>query len=738
MCSLLMKFYKHQHIFIILLVVLVYFPTQAQPGILLDQNFKTQILTVGNSVKFYRDSQNNLELEQVLNLDWQKEAFELNDPVCVPQVKNEVMWLHFRLNVTQPKQYVLTTFNFYGTSELYYKHSSDRNWKKIIITEEDYYKNRPYFLYFFKQFVLELNKKGAYECYFKTHGFGAISMFSPQYLENYQIYANLILFFISIGALLAITFYNFFLIFATKDNIYAYYAIYQLTNLVIGAFFSGILSAYGLDYTTASNGAGYTNFFFVSHLANQVFAYHFLKVPVTLGKIWTRIYVGLMMITVVVIIIAHFVPLHYMQMWAENLSVITPLCLWVSGLWAYFKKKRKEARFYVIAYVFYLVGFIITFLTAIGIYKDTAFGYNAFLLGAVFEAIFFSLALGDRISILKKEKESAQAENLQLIKEQKSLLEQKVKERTLALEQANKDIIAQNNELQTKREEILVQNEELQQSQEEIAAQRDALQKTNVTLARSRRQIELSINSAKSIQQAILPQEYKFQDYFKDYFIINRPKDVVSGDFFWLDKVEDKVILIVADCTGHGVSGAFMTLIGTHLLDNIIRVHNIHDPATILNRLHIDVQNALHQKQTQSGGGMDAIAITLETPESLSQTKLSFSGAKNNLLIWSDEELLEIKATRKSIGGIQNEMIQFQSQEISLNPNDMIYLSSDGLEDQNNKKRKRFGRKRLKDLITEVHPLTLPQQKHQFEAVLAEHMVDTDQRDDILLIGIKI
>jgi len=146
----------------------------------------------------------------------------------------------------------------------------------------------------------------------------------------------------------------------------------------------------------------------------------------------------------------------------------------------------------------------------------------------------------------------------------------------------------------------------------------------------------------------------------------------------------------------------------------------------------------MHQKQTQSGGGMDAIAITLETPESLSQTKLSFSGAKNNLLIWSDEELLEIKATRKSIGGIQNEMIQFQSQEISLNPNDMIYLSSDGLEDQNNKKRKRFGRKRLKDLITEVHPLTLPQQKHQFEAVLAEHMVDTDQRDDILLIGIKI
>ncbi|HAS44027.1 MAG TPA: hypothetical protein DCS93_26350 [Microscillaceae bacterium] len=736
MCFLLMKFYKPLLIFITLLVILAYLPIQAQPSILLDQNFKTQILTVGDNVKFYRDSQNTLNLEKALNLDWQKEAFELNDPVCVPKAKNEIIWLHFSLNVTHPKKYVLTTFNFYGTSELYYKHSSDHSWQKLIITEEDYYTNRPYFLYFFKQFVLELNKKGTYECYFKTRGFGAISMFSPQYLENYQIYANLILFFISIGALLAITFYNFFLVFATKDNIYIYYALYQLTNLIIGTFFSGILSAYGLDYTTASNGAGYTNFFFMSHLANQVFAYHFLKVPLTLGKIWTRIYWGLMVITVIVIIIAHFVPLHYMQMWAENLSVITPLCLWVSGLWAYFKKKRKEARFYVIAYVFYLVGFIITFLTAIGIYQDTAFGYNAFLLGAVFEAIFFSLALGDRISILKKEKERAQAENLQLVKEQKSILEQKVKERTIALERANQDIVAQNQELQTKREEILVQNEELKQTQEEISTQRDALAQANNALQRSQLRIELSIRTAQSIQKALLVSESKLSHHFKDHFIINHPKDVVSGDFFWLNEMDQKIVLVVADCTGHGVPGAFMTLIGNNLLNNIIQIDQIINPADILNRLHQEVKLVLNQEETLNNNGMDAVVVTLEKQEH--QTQLTFSGAKNNLLIYTQAHLSELKGIRKSIGGIQNEEIQFNQQTLALHANDLIYLGSDGLEDQHNEKRKRFGRKRLKELINKIQGLPLTQQKQTIEDALATQMQGTDQRDDILLIGVKL
>ena len=724
--------------FLSLLLFVYCTAAQAQNPIKLDKNFQTQVLSNHKQLKFYRDTKQTFTLKEARKLNWQTQAFDLNNPVCLPKTKYETIWLHFTLDVIDIDRYVLATFNLYGTSELYFKHTTDRAWRKITVTEEDYYRNRPYHYFFFRQFVLDLDKKGKYECYFKTPGLEAISLSTHQHLEKTHIYVSLILFFTCFGGLLAVTLYNFFLIFATKDRIYTYYSFYQLTNLMIGLLFTGIATAYGLDFTTANYDSRYTTFFFLSYLANLMFAYHFLQVPVLFNKIWKRVFLILMIANGMLIVLAYFVPSHYMQFLAEKTALVITLFTWISGIWAYTVKKKQEARFYIIAYVFYVGGFIMNHLTVSGIYDNITVGYNGFIIGAVLEAIFFSLALGDRIKVLKREKEQAQIRNLQLVEGQKVLLEQKVQERTAALKQANQDIITQNKELKSRREEILAQNEELQQSQEEIAAQHDALQKTNVTLARSRRQIELSINSAKSIQQAILLQEYKFQEYFKDHFVINRPKDVVSGDFFWLDKIQDKVILIVADCTGHGVPGAFMTLIGTHLLDNIIRVHNIHDPATILNRLHIDVQNALHQKQTQNKNGMDAIAITLETPENLSQTKLSFSGAKNNLLIWSDQALLEIKATRKSIGGIQNEEVQFQSQEIYLNQGDMAYLGSDGLEDQNNKKRKRFGRKRLKDLITEIHPLTLPQQKHQFEAVLAEYMIDTDQRDDILLIGVKV
>ena len=735
--SLLQKLLQTKSIFFIFMIGLVYTPTQAQQTITLDKNFQKQVLTNNTRVKVYQDTRQELDLKQATKLNWDTQAQDLKDPVCIAESDAGVIWLRFNLDVAHPDSYLLTTFNFYGTSVLYYRHSSDSSWQKTILTEEMYHHNRLHEYYFFRQFIMQLKQKGTYECYFRTHGIGAITLFSNQYLEKKQVYNELTFLLISIGALLAITFYNCFLIFATKDRIYIYYSIYQVTNIILGLFFAGVLAAYNLDYTYSENRSGYTNFFFISYLANQLFAYHFLKVPSTLGKAWTRLYILLIAISIGAIIVSHSVGLYYSQMFVESLSVTAPLCLWISGIWAYFKKKRKEARFYIIAYVFYLLGSLLAFLTASGSI-NTILGYNAFLTGAVFEAIFFSLALGDRISILRKEKEQAQNQNLKLIREQKAVLEQKVQERTAALSKANEDIMVQNQELKSRREEILAQNEELYQSQEEISAQRDALQKTNVTLDRSRRQIELSINSAKNIQQAILLNEYKFQDHFADYFLINRPKDVVSGDFFWINRIQDKLILVAADCTGHGVPGAFMTLIGANLLDNIIRVNNIQDPAAILSHLHTQVKIALHQEETNNNNGMDAVVIALNVNDDLAPIHLTFAGAKNNLSIWSNAELLELKGTRKSIGGIQNEAIQFESQERSLNKGDLLYLGSDGLEDQNNQKRKRFGRKRLKELLIQLHQLPLAQQKQQIETALATHMQGTEQRDDILLIGVKI
>ena len=191
------------------------------------------------------------------------------------------------------------------------------------------------------------------------------------------------------------------------------------------------------------------------------------------------------------------------------------------------------------------------------------------------------------------------------------------------------EIQEQKKELEAAHQEILENYERLRQTQLELQAQNEYLDEKNRQLAEINLKISSSLRVAETIQQAVLPYQEKMDELLKKYFVINLPKDVVSGDFFWLNEAEGKTILIVADCTGHGVPGAFMTLIGVNLLDKIIRVWGITDPASILTRLHEEVQIVLRQQETGNRDGMDMVAITLEQQEN--KTLLTFSGAKNNL-----------------------------------------------------------------------------------------------------------
>jgi len=332
----------------------------------------------------------------------------------------------------------------------------------------------------------------------------------------------------------------------------------------------------------------------------------------------------------------------------------------------------------------------------------------------------------------------------------------------------------QNLELKIQGEEMLVQNEELIQQREEIIAQRDfieeknremqflnnklgssekvlrkavlslkdsqkKIQEKNIALEQTDKFIQKSIQSAVTIQEAILPYRQKLDDLLKNYFIMYRPKDKVSGDFYWLNEIENKTILIAADCTGHGVPGAFMTMIGNTLLDKIIRVWHTTSPEIILNRLHTEIQIVLRQNETNSVNGMDAAVITLETT-STQEIKVTFAGAKNSLYYLSsnEDEIVEIPGARKSIGGTQNPAKSFTNHVVHLPHGSMLYLGSDGLKDQNDKRRKKFGKKRLIQLLNQVAALPLDQQRQIIEANLSKQMQDTTQRDDILWIGLRL
>lgn len=347
------------------------------------------------------------------------------------------------------------------------------------------------------------------------------------------------------------------------------------------------------------------------------------------------------------------------------------------------------------------------------------------LVGHVIQAILFTMALAQKMKVSEEERRLAQAQKLRLIAEQNTLLEEKVKNRTLELEDKN--------------QEIQAQNEELLQQHDEIEAQRDAINQQNQQLSERNHLISQSIKAAQAIQQAILPHQEKLNKLLPQHFIIYKPKDVVSGDFYWLNAVEDTIFLATIDCTGHGVPGAFMSLIGNTLLDKIIRVYKILDPAEVLLRLHNEVFHTLRQQNNHNNYGMDMSLIALTKEED--HYKISFCGAKHSLYYidqGAETSIIELKGDRRSIGGIQPEQVQFNTQTIVLPAGTMIYTSSDGLKDQNNVQRKKFGSKKLGNLLVQTANLPLEVQKQTITQALEQHMQDTNQRDDILLIGIRL
>jgi ligand-binding sensor domain-containing protein/serine phosphatase RsbU (regulator of sigma subunit) len=318
-----------------------------------------------------------------------------------------------------------------------------------------------------------------------------------------------------------------------------------------------------------------------------------------------------------------------------------------------------------------------------------------------------------------------------VIKRQNRILEEKVKSRT-------KEIERQGEALQAAYEEIQVTNEELHQTQEEITAQRDWVLHKNEELEAYSQKISKSIESALLIQKAILPTKDKLDYLLKAYFILYRPKDVVSGDFYWATKIDKHKFLIVADCTGHGVSGAFMTMIGSALLDRIIKMLKIQEPHLILEALHEQIQVVLQQEQTRNTDGMDILVVKWE--ENKNEILMDFAAAKRPLYLYNptEKKIQKIKGSRKSIGGLMEGTKSFENISLVLPKNTIIYMGSDGYADQNDKDRKSFSEKSFEAMLSIIQDKSLEEQKVFLEQTLDNHKAGVEQRDDILVVGVRL
>jgi len=294
----------------------------------------------------------------------------------------------------------------------------------------------------------------------------------------------------------------------------------------------------------------------------------------------------------------------------------------------------------------------------------------------------------------------------------------------------------QQEEITKKNEELLTSEEEIRQHLEELKSTQELLEWQNQTIQSQFIKVTESINYAQNIQNSILPDDVDRSKMFPENFLLYQPKDIVSGDFFWYSDHENQKIVGVIDCTGHGVPGAFMSLIGNNILNELIYVKGLRKPSIILEELHKEVCNRLSHTDKKNRDGMDLGLCLFEKIDD-NKVKMVYAGAKHTLYV-RNGSLVELKGDRKSIGDKTFGDLKFTDHELNLSKNSMVYLTTDGFIDQANPGRSRFTTKKFKMLIENNYQKNLDKQLESFDQALKIHKDTADQRDDITLIGLRV
>jgi serine phosphatase RsbU (regulator of sigma subunit) len=305
-----------------------------------------------------------------------------------------------------------------------------------------------------------------------------------------------------------------------------------------------------------------------------------------------------------------------------------------------------------------------------------------------------------------------------------------------------------NEEIMRQKQVVEEQAASIRRANDELAERNHLLDEKNHELDEKNHEILASIFYAERIQRAVLPAEIRVVAPIAEQFIVTKPRDIVSGDFYWahtLETPEYGIISFVAavDCTGHGVPGAFMSMIGNTLLNQIVLERKIHEPAQILEELNIAVRRALKQDEEEdedertSQDGMDVCLCRIEPG------RLIFAGAKRPLYIVRPSvdgvECEEIKGNKGSIGGKQREERRvFTNHEIPITQPITVYLTTDGFADQPNAALEKFGSRRLRALLAEMAIFPARRQRQSFLSELKEFQAGAAQRDDITIIGLKL
>lgn len=546
----------------------------------------------------------------------------------------------------------------------------------------------------------------------------AVALSKDTYFEQKMMTKN-VLYGIYFGALLVMLFYNLFVFVSLRDRSYLYYVLSITATLFVFLAVSGYLYKHFTPQATWFNLRAVRIGMGLVVISTSIFSRKFLQTKVY--AIWVdRALLGTAFLAIPAILLV----ITDIQHSATNTLVsVQALLLVVAGVVCW-RRGNAYAPFYVLAWVSYALAGIWVSLRNSGVMPIHFFTMYGAEIGSLLEVTLLSLALSDRYRIIRKERQSLLMSNTALLQGQNEKLEKQVNERTAQLSRANQSLLQRNDELHTTLETVEKQKESLLVQQQ--------------NLAKIYKNATSSIAYAKRIQDAKLPQKADFLQAFSQMFIFFKPRDVVSGDFYWLGKVDNQTIVAVADSTGHGVPGALMSMIGSEILNDLVIAQGIVRPSEILSKLHEGIRNTLRQRETNNRDGIDISVCTFDSDKK----QVCFAGASTSIIYVHHNQFFRLKGNVWEIGGrTYRTPRKYTDHYLAFDAQTAVYMYTDGFPHQfGGPEGKNFTNEAFKNKMFEISKSDIDAQEQLLEKTLYEwqkHCPQSPQKqtDDILVLG---
>lgn len=668
---------------------------------------------LGQYIEILEDSTQQITFEDILSGRLDAQFVRSKQDIPNYGYSNNAFWIKLRLQNASSAQWLLQFSQSLADYLDFYLVDAQGKVRKVETGAYRPFSNRdiahPTFLFD----LPELQNQGVVTLFFHFYGNSAKNFNLVLLEKNYFIKSsqqeNLVMG-IYFGFFVVMIIYNLFLYIGLRIISYLHYVLFIVSFLLLQLALFGIVNQYNIWVSPRTANISNLLFAGLTGYYGVIFVKSFLQLKQTLPTVnrWLWLFEVLNIALCVATLVSIYYPplLRFLPRSTGFILLTSCIAVMAAGMISLLNGNR-SARFYMLAWTVQLAGGIIYVLSIFGILPSNDFSRYALRVGSALEVLLLSLGLADWFTLAEQEKQKAQHKAIATLQEKENF------------------IIEQNKILE---KQVKVRTQQLQNQSELLAQQNE--------------NILSGINYAKNIQQAMLPPLEEIQQVFSQSFIFFKPRDIVSGDFYYYKKNQDYAYLAAIDCTGHGVPGALMSIIAHNLLEDIIsqqQIIGIHD---ILTELHQGVRKLLRQAETSNRDGMDIGLISLHFPT----RTVHFAGARSNAYIVQKDAIYIIKGERKSIGGEQAEQnrsfhLQPLPHAIDLQKPSMLFLCTDGYADQfGGQEGKKFGWRQLRELLTQIAPLEMSLQQKALAKNIENWVAagQEEQIDDILIIGLRL